>query len=349
MRPHQSRGNRVRDVFTAHGRLGVLIVVLVAATVLAPMVPVPPAAAQTARWAGIAPVDGPSLSTPPDRLAAALNCPAGFPRAEREPVLLVHGTGVDADLNWGWNQAPALRERGYDVCTVDLPGRSTGDIQESAEYVVHAVAALHSATGRKADVIAHSQGGLQIRWGLTWWPGLRNMVDDVVSLGTPEHGTAAGDLLCALPCAAAAHQMTPGSAFLTALNSGDQTPGAISYTSIYTRDDLVVVPHRTAVRDGARNIGLQEVCGIRLVTHIGLVYDSVAFRLVLDALSRPGPADPRRLPIGTCLAYPYVAGVGPLDIARAGAVVVPAAATALATAPRSNHEPPLRPYASRQQ
>ncbi|MEU0990382.1 hypothetical protein [Streptomyces sp. NPDC005953] len=349
MRPHQSRGDRVRDAFTAHGPLGLLLVMLVVATVVVPVAPVTPAVAQHARWADVVPVDGPPLSTPPDRLAAALNCPAGFPRSAREPVLLVHGTGVDADLNWDWNQAPALRGLGYDVCTIDLPGRSTGDIQESAEYVVHAVAALHSATGRKADVIAHSQGGLQIRWGLTWWPGLWNMVDDVVSLGTPEHGTAASALLCARPCAAAAHQMTPGSAFLTALNSGDQTPGAVSYTSIYTRDDLVVVPYRTAAKDGARNIGIQDVCGIRLVTHVGLVYDAVAFWLVVDALSQPGPADPQRLPTGMCLRYPYAPGVGALDVARASAVVVPAAATALATASRTHHEPPLRPYALPQQ
>ncbi|MFI2209483.1 esterase/lipase family protein [Streptomyces sp. NPDC020141] len=342
MRPHGPRGDRLRDALTAHGLLLVVLVTAIVFTL------VTPAAARTApRPGGAGPVEGPPLGTPPDRAAAALDCPAGFPRSQREPVLLVHGTGVDADLNWSWNYAPALRDQGYDVCTVDLPGRSTGDIQESSEYVVHAVAALHNATGRRADVVAHSQGGLQIRWALTWWPGLRDMVDDVVSLGTPEHGTAAGEPLCALPCAAAAHQMRRGSAFLAALNSGDRTPGAVSYTSIYSRHDLVVVPYRTAAKDGARNIAVQEVCGARPVTHIGLVHDSVVFRLAVDALSRPGPADPRRLPAGACLGHPHVPGVGALDVVRATAVVIPSAAAALATAPRTVQEPPLRPYAAR--
>ncbi|MEU3597706.1 hypothetical protein ABZ714_03060 [Streptomyces sp. NPDC006798] len=59
---------------------------------------------------------------PADRLDAALDCPAGPGRPERDPVLLVHGTGVDAGPNWARNDAPALRDLGYDVCTVDLPG-----------------------------------------------------------------------------------------------------------------------------------------------------------------------------------------------------------------------------------
>ncbi|MER6910382.1 hypothetical protein ABT354_01715 [Streptomyces sp. NPDC000594] len=339
-RRRPGRARRFRRLLGLSGVLGALLLTATVST------PVQPATAQPARWAGGVTVEGPPLRTPPERLAAALDCPADFPRSRREPVLLVHGTGVDADLNWGWNYAPALRDRGYDVCTVDLPDRSTGDIQESAEYVVHAAAALHTATGRRTDVIAHSQGGLQIRWGLTWWPGLRGMVDDVVSLGTPEHGTSAGDLLCTLPCAAAAHQMTRGSAFLTALNSGDETPGNVDYTSIHTRDDMVATPHRTAVKEGARNIGVQEVCGIRLVTHIGLVYDSVVFRLAQDALGHPGPADPRRLPPGACLGDPYLPGVGLLEVAHATTVVAPAAAKALAEAPRGHREPPLRAYAS---
>ncbi|QDY80198.1 esterase/lipase family protein [Streptomyces qinzhouensis] len=305
---------------------------------LAPAAPAATAAASTA--------GEPPLSVPADRLAAALDCPPGLGGSSRDAVLLVHGTGVDADLNWGWNYAPALRDLGYDVCTVDLPGRSLTDIQESAEYVVHALTTMRAATGRKVDAIGHSQGGLQLRWALTYWPSLRDSVDDAVSLGTPEYGAAAGGPACILSCAPALHQMSRGSAFLKALNSGDPTPGAVSYTAVYTRDDLVVTPYRTSIREGARNIKVQDVCGVRLVTHIGLVYDSVTFRLVRDALDHPGPADPARLPAGACLGAPYLPGVGAADIAYAAAVVAPAAATAALTAPRVRDEPPLRPYTS---
>ncbi|MEU5162538.1 alpha/beta fold hydrolase [Streptomyces sp. NPDC020875] len=292
------------------------------------------------------PAPGPPLTVPADRLDAALDCPDDLGRSERDPVLLVHGTGVDAGLNWSWNYAPALRDLGYDVCTVDLPGRSLTDIQESAEYVVHALTTVRAATGRPVDAIGHSQGGLQLRWALTYWPGLQGFVDDAVSLGTPEYGAVAGDLVCASSCAPALHQMSRGSAFLTALNSGDPTPGPVSYTGIHTRNDTVVVPHRSSVREGARNIELQDVCGIRLVTHIGLVYDSVTFRLVRDALDRPGPADPARLPPGACLGDPYLPGVGAADLAYAAAVVAPAAAAAIATAPKTGTSPrraPTRP------
>ncbi|MFE7136047.1 esterase/lipase family protein [Streptomyces sp. NPDC057638] len=284
---------------------------------------------------------GPALRTPPERLAAALSCPEEF-RSDREPVLLVHGTGVDAELSWSWGYAPALRARGYDVCVVDLPGGALGDIQDSVEYVVHAVTAMRAATGRAVDVVGHSQGGLQIRWALTWWPGLRGAVDDAVALGTPERGVAAGDLVCAAArCAPALWQMRSGSAFLRALNSGDQTPGPVSYTSVYSRDDLVAAPYWTAVKEGARNIKLQDVCGIRLVTHMGLLYDALAFALVVDALGGPGPADPARLPRGACRDA-YLPGVGLGEVAYATAVVAPAAAAAIATAPRVGREPALR-------
>ncbi|MFE0427457.1 esterase/lipase family protein, partial [Streptomyces sp. NPDC058953] len=280
-------------VHRRRGRRSAVAAPCAALFALAPAVPatgaVPPPPATAA---------DPPLSVPADRLAAALDCPDELGRSQRDPVLLVHGTGVGAELNWGWNYVPALRDLGYDVCTVDLPGRSLVDIQESAEYVVHALTTIRAATGRPVDAIGHSQGGLQIRWALTYWPGLRESVDDVVSLGTPEYGAAAGDLVCALSCAPALHQMSRGSEFLKALNSGDPTPGPVSYTGIYTRNDTVVVPYSTSIREGARNIKLQDVCGIRLVTHIGLLYDSVTFRLVRDALDRPGPADPARLPSG---------------------------------------------------
>ncbi|MCF2533631.1 esterase/lipase family protein [Yinghuangia soli] len=290
-------------------------------------------------------VGGPPLATAQATLDAALHCPASYPHTDKAPVLLVHGTGVDAVMNWEWNYAPALRGQGFDVCTVDLPGKATGDIQTAAEYVVNAIDRIQAAAGRKIDVIAHSQGNLEVRWALKFWPELQGDVDDFVSLGGPVHGTTQGNLFCVLPCAPAATQMSVGSNFLAALNSGDETPGSVSYTSIYTRDDVVVTPFWTAAMDGARNITVQDLCGVRAVTHVGLLYDSVTYELAVDALTHSGTADPGRLPWYRCLDDPYVPGVSAADLAYAAAVVDPSAAVALAAAPAVWNEPPLRPYA----
>lgn len=60
-----------------------------------------------------------------------------------EPVLLVHGTGVTRRQNWGWNYWKVLPEAGFDVCWVQLPKASLGDIQVASEYVVFAVGRMH--------------------------------------------------------------------------------------------------------------------------------------------------------------------------------------------------------------
>ena len=82
---------------------------------------------------------------------------------------------------------------GYDVCWVTLPDRSVGDIQVASEYVVHAVRTINARSGRKVDIVGHSQGGLEPRWALRWWPSLLSKVDDLVTLATPNHGTIVAD------------------------------------------------------------------------------------------------------------------------------------------------------------
>ena len=247
----------------------------------------------------------PALSVPQAQLEAALACPASFTSpADRQPVLLVHGTGANAEENWSWNYGKVLPELGYDVCTVNLPNRALDDIQVSSEYVVHAILAMSERSGRQVDVLGHSQGGLQPRWAVRWWDAARAAVDDLVTLASPNHGTAAADSACVNGCSGAVHQMKQGSAFLAALNAPDETPGAVSYTSIYSlTDELVqpVAPVPTAAFDGASNIAIQDLCPGRVGEHAFMAADAVAYEMVIDAFVNDGPADPGRFDPLTCL------------------------------------------------
>jgi hypothetical protein len=246
----------------------------------------------------------PALSVPEAELDAALTCPATFQAAGREPVLLVHGTGATPEENWGWNYASVLPQQGWDVCTVRLPNRSLGDIQVTSEYVVHAVRTIAERSGRKVVVLGHSQGGLQPRWAVRWWEAARAAVDDLITLAAPNHGTAAADAACVAGCFPSAHQMKQGSAFITALNSGDETPGEVSYTSIYSLTDELVqpaAPAPTAALAGASNILLQDLCPGRPGEHALLAADAVVYAMVTDAFLQPGPADPARFDPATCL------------------------------------------------
>ena len=61
-----------------------------------------------------APLDrpGPPLDVPAAALAASLSCSPGVTGAARAPVLLVHGTLFNAQLNWSWTYEPALAAAG---------------------------------------------------------------------------------------------------------------------------------------------------------------------------------------------------------------------------------------------
>jgi len=285
---------------------------------------------------------GPPLSVPRDRLAASLSCPASF-RADRDPVLLVHGTATNSHDTWSENYLRALPAMGFSVCIVDLPERALGDIQVAAEYVVNAIRTVAAASGRRVDVIGHSQGTLEPRWALRWWPDVRQLVDDDISLAGPHHGASGADQVCATgTCAPAAQQMRHGARFIAALNRGDETPGDVDYTSVFSRDDELVQPPSSARLDGAVNVLLQDLCPGRVVHHGGMVHDPAVFALVLDALSHDGPADPARFDAAAC-DRPWMPGV--TEPFTGNVMLYGNAFAALLQHGAVAEEPPLAPYA----
>jgi triacylglycerol lipase len=280
--------------------LGALGAVVVGAAALAPA----PAQSQA----------DPPFEVPVDQLAAAFECPAPFTHPEHEPVLLVHGTFTNGHENFGWNWELLLPSLGYDYCLIDYPERGLGDMQVSAEYVAYAVQQMHERSGSKVDVLGHSQGGLMPRWAIKWWPSVQAAVDDFVMLAGPQHGVglAANAEQSPLPLAPVMYQFAPESKFLAALNAGDESPGSVDYSAIYSlTDELVqpVVPVPTAALDWGRtepnvsNVAVQDVCPGRLVDHLSIgTTDRLSMELALDALSHDGPVDPARLDVPvTCL------------------------------------------------
>jgi triacylglycerol lipase len=249
----------------------------------------------------------PAYSVAVDTLAAALDCPAAFTHPEHEPVLLVHGTVTSGHEEYAWNWELLLPERGYDFCVVTYPDRGLGDMQVSAEYVAYAVQAIHARTGAKVDMVGHSQGAVMPRWAIKWWPSVQAEVDDFVMLAGPSHGIGLADYADQWPGSfpAVFWQFDPTSKFITALNAGDETPGGIDYSSIYSETDEAVRPVAPVPTAGldwqhtdahARNLSVQEVCPGRLVDHLSIgTTDRLTQELVLDALSHPGPVDPSRV------------------------------------------------------
>src|SRR5579862_7324251 len=256
---------------------------------------------------------------------AAVACPAA--PAARPHVLLVHGTGLDS-RSWSTGLKPLLTSEGYVVCTINLPLAGTGDIQVSAQYVGRAIQALSVRSHARVDVVTHSQGGLEVRWALRFFPQDRGHVGVVVELGAPNRGTDAVPFLCdpRRTCEPALMQMLPGSRFLDALDAGNQTPGGATYVSIWSGTDPIISPlGSAALLAGATNLSVQSVCPMRAVSHVQLLTDPVVEALVSSSLQRhgaPAVAAARR----DCGAPPGATAV-PRD---AGRVAAPSAEPALA-------------------
>jgi triacylglycerol lipase len=250
---------------------------------------------------------GPTLQSADSTLAAALHCPATFAGAHN-PVLFVHGTTLTAESNWAWNYGKTLPRLGYDVCLVQLPDRARADMQVSSEYVVYAIRFMAAQAHRKVDVVGFSQGPLEPRWAIKYWPDVRNLVDDLVAMSGVGHGFTETEVICSSECIAPFWQMKPESRFLNALNAGDETPGDVSYTSVYSRTDQFVWlangPNEpwteSAKLDGASNIAIQDVCPGRSVEHVQAIYDAAMYAVIMDALTHDGPADAGRIDRSVC-------------------------------------------------
>lgn len=267
---------------------------------------------------------GPALQVAEETMAGALSCPETF-SSTHEPVLLVHGTAGTSEA-WSWNYVKVLSSQGYDVCGVSLPDYGRADIQVSTEYVVHAIRSMASRSGKKIDVIGFSQGPLEPRWAIKWWPDIRRTVDDMVAMAGVSQGATITEVACAQSCIAPFWQMKPDSKFLAALNAGDETPGDVSYTSVFSRTDEYVwatdggsIPwDQGAHIEGASNLAIQDICPGRVGEHFQALFDAAYYAVIVDALANPGPADPGRVDRAVCMqgAMPGV------DMARAEATAL---------------------------
>jgi pimeloyl-ACP methyl ester carboxylesterase len=230
-----------------------------------------------------------------------MNCKGNVAHAKHGVILLIPGTFATAEVNWSWNWQKLLPRMGWAACTVTLPGTGAGDIQQNTGYVVLAIRALAKESGRKIAVMGHSQGGLEARWALKWWPDTRADVDKVVTLGAPNYGALYTNQHCIQPdsCSASLWQMRSDSKFLGALNRGAGTYG-IPWTSITTTADTVFVSPSEARMPGAANILVQSLCPGDQISHQGLAYDGPTSGIVLDALNHKGPAELSRVSKSYC-------------------------------------------------
>ncbi len=203
-------------------------------------------------------------------------------RVGETPVLLIHGYINNAGSMWRLWQA--LRNRGVDVHTLNLEP-VYADIEAYVPLIESRVKAICALTGAdRVTLVCHSMGGLAARAYLRHCQrtGLDAALCKVVTLGTPHHGTA----LARFEWSANGRQMVPGNPWLERLGADERGAWPCPMVSIYSLDDNVVVPQRTAHLDGARNV---EVAGIG---HISLPLSRRVIELVLPEVEGPSRTGP---------------------------------------------------------
>ena len=112
--------------------------------------------------------------------------------------------------------------------------------------------------------------------------------------------------------------------------------------ALTTRTSLAGGPFAAVWR--TRDVPIQDVCPGRPVNHASLLDDAVVYALVIDAMTRRGPADPARIPATVC-AQAFMPGVSAQDAASGNYTVYSAGARAFEQHPGVREEPPLKPYA----
>ncbi|MDK3258114.1 lipase [Blastococcus capsensis] len=267
----------------------------------------PPAAAGE-----FAPLDqqGPRLGVPKAQLDAGLSCNGPLRRSAQDPVLLVPGTTLTPEVNFGRTYMRAFDQLGLRWCAVTLPSDATGDIQIAAEYVDviglspsnHGTVVADAACQRECTPANHQQASQSafmaaLNSGTETFAGIDYTVaytatDEIVVPNTPPNASSA-------------------------LRTGQ---GRIA------------------------NIALQEVCPTNTADHFAIgSYDPVGYAIVTDALAHDGPAVRERIPLATCLRTTQP-GVDRATFLPDFTGMVRYAGNSEGDAAKTPDEPPLGPY-----
>ena len=190
-----------------------------------------------------------------------------------DPILFVHGWSGSAS---NWNTMIGRFEKdGYSKSQLRAYSYNTSQSNKTtAETIVKSeVEKLKKETGAaKVDIVAHSMGSLNSRWYIKFVAGGEANVDDWVSLGGPNHGTTAANICFSTSCV----EMRIGSTFLSELNAGDETPGAVNYGTWWSPCDEFINPDSSVPLSGATNT--ETAC----ISHLGLLSDETVYKGVRE-------------------------------------------------------------------
>ncbi|SOD88555.1 triacylglycerol lipase [Streptomyces sp. Ag109_G2-15] len=196
--------------------------------------------------------------------------------ASHDPIVFVHGISSSASSWDDW------------VADFEADGYSSSELfawsydwkqsnATTAQQLATEVKSVLAQTGAsKVDLVVHSMGALSGRYYLKNLGGT-SYVDHFVSVAGVNHGTSVASLCGWLYTSC--KEMQTGSAFLTALNSGDETPGSLAYAAYWSDCDEAINPDTSAELSGATNVD------VGCISHTDMNNDHGVYEQVRDFIS----------------------------------------------------------------
>ena len=210
--------------------------------------------------------------------------PGPPPLAVPRTVLLI--TGVTIPAEWFDPIVARLTRDGFNPVVYEPPALLSGDLFENSEALADVVDNIRAQTGEaKIDILAECTGGLIARHYIQSLGGDK-YVDRMVTFISPQHGLPKAKWAASIAGWPALDDLTPGSAFLTAVNTAP-LPKDTQFTSIYTCTDEYIQPYETSIIPGAKNI---ELCD-GFIGHFEFFWNREIYKLMHAELTAPLPAD----------------------------------------------------------
>jgi len=275
------------------------------------------------------------------------------------------GTGSTGSVNFQSNIGKLLATENFaDPVYLNIPNNLLSDAQTNAEYVSYALQYLYAITGKKPAIVTWSQGSLDAQWAFKYWPSVPKIVTDHIAISPDYHGTSLAYIVCpgfatadSIGCTPSVIQQDYNSEFVTRLRMNEGDSAYVPTTTVYSATDEIVEPQDGTAASGflndARNIGvsntfLQGAClgepaGL-IYTHEGVLYNPVAYALVVDALQNTGPGSFKRVE-GQCGSI-VAPGLSLSDVIETESLIPLAVLNIFSYLPKVFAEPAIRAYAT---
>ena len=256
----------------------------------------PPVAAPAG---GGRPGPGPSVGT----MAGVNDWSCTPTKAHPSPVVIVHGTFGDSRSLLG-RLASDLKHAGYCVFSLDYGNRATGPDRAVGGPAEDVRGPRPGRDRRRQGVDGRPLAGRDdapLLHPVPRWSGQGRRPRRARAVQPRHLQPAAAHARLSYLCPSCLQQKT-GSAFLQRLNAGDETPGPVSYTNVVTRYDEVVIPHTSGFLSGDAHHQRPAAGPLPARPRPSTSGSRWTVRRSggpLNALGRPGPADPAYRP--SCL------------------------------------------------